>query len=96
MNKFEITPDESMTVERLYYIYKSNEIFCKLLAKELAEFPNDKKSKILKQYADECRLSFIKLDYTREQIINKYLGNSKNSIATYTFNFETHEVTYDL
>ena len=30
MNKFEITPDESMTVERLYYIYKSNEIFFKI------------------------------------------------------------------
>lgn len=96
MNKFEITAHESLFIQRLHYIHKSNEIFCKLLAHELAEYPDDRKKEVLYQYANECRKSFVELDYARDQIIHKYLGDIKTDTITYTFNFDTHEVSYDL
>lgn len=91
--KFRITKEESLLVERLFYIYKSEENFCRLLASELTSFDSPKKEDLLEKHAELCKESFVKLDYARDKVIESHLGCIPNNIS-YIFDFSNREVIY--
>ena len=91
--KFSITKEESLLVERLFYIYKSEENFCRLLANELMNCDSPKKEDLLEKHAGLCKKSFVELDYARDKVIKSHLGCIPNNIS-YVFDFLNREVVY--
>ena len=89
-----ISQKESLMVERSFYICNSYERFLAVLAREFANNPTDKTSKMIEHYRVLYQNEFIKLKALQDTIITSIVGKLYPDMH-YEFDFYRQEVTIE-
>lgn len=87
-----ITPEESMMVERSFYICDSYERFLSVLVREFANNPSDKTANMIEHYRVLYQNELVALKTKQNAIITSIVGKLYPDMS-FEFDFSRYEVT---
>lgn len=94
---FRLTEKESLTVERLSYIYESNKAVATILSRELADAENpdaenpDAKE-MLREVCNSCRASFLEMRVAQDTVLSSRIDDFYSKRVEFAFDFKAKEV----
>lgn len=88
---YQMNCEETLYIERLYYISKSCENIVAILCRELKERPNKETSDMLDKYISDCKTAFITLSLAQNELVKKYHGHTDKDME-FNFDFETGRI----
>ena len=89
---FQLTEKESLTVERLSYIYESNKAVATILSRELANAENPDAKEMLREVRNSCRASFLKMRVAQDAVLSALIEDFYSKRVEFTFDFKAQEV----
>lgn len=89
---FQLTEKESLTVERLSYIYESNKAVAAILARELKNAENPDAKEMLREVCNSCRASFLKMRVAQDAVLSALIEDFYSKRVEFTFDFKAQEV----
>ena len=85
----EISPEESLLVERAFFEYNAlNNILAFLSSQETCQ------QKYLDKYFQDAVEKNVELELLKTEITNKYRPVAKNQMMNYAFDFETNSIIF--
>lgn len=91
-NTFRLTEKESLTIERLSYIYESNKAVAAILARELANAENPDSKEMLREVCNACRASFLKMRVAQDAVLSALIDDFYSKRVEFAFDFKAQEV----
>ena len=84
---FRLTEKESLTVERLSYIYESNKAVATILSRELADA-----KEMLREVCNSCRASFLEMRVAQDMVLSSRIDDFYSKRVEFAFDFKAQEV----
>lgn len=92
METIKLTTAESETVERAYYEASSFESLIAVLCRQLNADANPATEKMIRHYAELCRVAQMKLKMAQEMVLSRHLDLQASVSVQYRFDFAREEV----
>jgi hypothetical protein len=89
---FRLAEEESLTIERLSYIYESNKAVAAILARELANAENPDAKEMLREVCNSCRASFLKMRVAQDAVLSSLIEGFYSKRVEFAFDFKAQEV----
>ena len=89
---FRLAEEESLTIERLSYIYESNKAVVAILARELANAENPDAKEMLREVCNSCRASFLKMRVAQDAVLSALIEGIYSKRVEFAFDFKAQEV----
>ena len=89
---FRLTEKESLTVERLSYIYESNKAVATILSRELADAENPDAKEMLRVVCNSCRASFLEMRVAQDTVLSSRIDDFYSKRVEFAFDFKAQEV----
>lgn len=89
---FRLAEEESLTIERLSYIYESNKAVAAILARELANAENPDAKEMLREVCNSCRASFLKMRVAQDAVLSALIEDFYSKRVEFSFDFKAQEV----
>lgn len=89
---FRLAEEESLTIERLSYIYESNKAVAAILARELANAENPDAKEMLREVCNSCRASFLKMRVAQDAVLSALIEDFYSMRVEFAFDFKAQEV----
>lgn len=89
---FRLDEKESLTVERLSYIYESNKAVATILARELADAENSDAKEMLREVCNSCRASFLEMRVAQDTVLSSRIDDFYSKRVEFAFDFKAQEV----
>ena len=89
---YQLTEKESLTIERLSYIYESNRAVAEILSRELANAENPDAKDMLREVCTSCRASFLALRVAQDSVLSSRIEGFYSKRVNYAFDFDAREV----
>ena len=89
---FRLTEKESLTVERLSYIYESNKAVATILSRELADAENPDAKEMLREVCNSCRASFLEMRVAQDTVLSSRIDDFYSKRVEFAFDFKAQEV----
>ena len=89
---FRLTEKESLTVERLSYIYESNKAVATILSRELADAENPDSKEMLREVCNSCRASFLEMRVAQDMVLSSRIDDFYSKRVEFAFDFKAQEV----
>lgn len=89
---FRLAEEESLTIERLSYIYESNKAVAAILARELANAENPDAKEMLREVCNSCRASFLKMRVAQDAVLSVLIEDFYSKRVEFAFDFKAQEV----
>lgn len=91
-NTFRLTEKESLTVERLSYIYESNKAVATILSRELVNAENPDAKEMLREVCNSCRASFLEMRVAQDMVLSSRIDDFYSKRVEFAFDFKAQEV----
>lgn len=89
---FDLSEKESLTIERLSYIYESNRAVAEILSRELANAENPDAKDMLHEVCLSCRNSYLALRVAQDAVLSTLIEDFYSKRVEFTFDFKAQEV----
>ena len=89
---FRLDEKESLTLERLSYIYESNKAVATILVRELANAENPDAKEMLREVCNACRASFLELRVAQDMVLSPRIDDFYSKRVEFALDPRTREV----